>query len=399
MARTAGLKPKLRKSREAKRLAAWVVNVPPDLSPTGRRQELFFPTKAEAMGQCEALKTRKDNFGTSLATMTSSRIAAAAEAYKLLEPHGIELLEAVRSHLQIVSERAASVIFGAAFDRFAELKQTKSPKYRQEIRQAKAKFEPLLEKLICDVSATDIEPILDTLPAASRNAKMRRLRSVFNLAIKRGWMLPGTSPIARLDFADGQNKEVEVIPAAQVEEMLNHALKNDLELLPFLTLGFFCGIRPDGELQKIEWRDIDLADRVVTIRPEVSKTNRRRFPEVSENAIAWLEAYRQRRARMIPGKVVPFSPSILRKKRRANWKAVAGKKARWIRQGMRHTFCSNWLAMHEDINKLVLQSGHDSVDTMWRSYHKGVKKLEAKKFWSLQPPKPAKNVVAFRKTA
>jgi hypothetical protein len=49
---------------------------------------------------------------------------------------------------------------------------------------------------------------------------------------------------------------------------------------------------------------------------------------------------------------------------------------------MRHTFCSNWLALHKDVNELVLQSGHDSVDTMWRNYHKGVTEKEAKKFHS-----------------
>jgi len=395
MPRTAILKPMLRKEREARDLAAWVVNVPPSLSPTGRRQQLFFSTKSDATTECEKLKARKDNFGISLTAMTPARIAAAAEAYKILDPHGIDLLDAVKSHLQIVSERAASVTFGAVFDGFAELKQTKSAKYRQEIRQTKAKFEPLLGRLICDVSAEDLEPILNKLPAASRNAKMRRLRSVFNLAIKRGWMLPGTSPIARLDFADGQRKEVETVPVGTVAKMLNHALKNDLQLLPFLTMAFFCGIRPDGELQKLEWDDIDLVDRIVTIRPEVSKTHRRRFPEISENAIAWLQAYRQRGGRMA-GLIVNLSPSVLRKKRRANWKAVAGEKARWVQQGARHTYCSCWLAIHGDINKLVLQSGHDSVDTMWRSYHKGVKKAEAQKFWAIMPPKkPDAKVIPF----
>jgi integrase len=134
---------------------------------------------------------------------------------------------------------------------------------------------------------------------------MRRLRSVFNLAVKRGWMLPGTSPIARLDFVDGQSKEVEVFPFDQVAKMLNHALENDLELLPYLVLGFFCGIRPAAELEKVEWGDIDLTDHVATIRPEVSKTNRRRFPELSENSIAWLEEYRHPGGRM-EGRIVPF---------------------------------------------------------------------------------------------
>jgi hypothetical protein len=78
--------------------------------------------------------------------MTPARIAAAAECYKLLDPLGIDLLEAVRSHLQVVNQRAVSVTFGEAFDRFAEMKQAKSAKYRQEIRQAKAKFEPMLAR-------------------------------------------------------------------------------------------------------------------------------------------------------------------------------------------------------------------------------------------------------------
>jgi hypothetical protein len=44
------------------------------------------------------------------------------------------------------------------------------------------------------------------------------------------------------------------------------------------------------------------------------------------------------------------------------------------------------LAKHGDINKLVLMSGHDSVDTMWRRYHKGIPKAEAEKFWQVMPP-------------
>jgi integrase len=398
MPRTAILKPAFRKARERAGLAPWAVNVPPELAPTGRRQELFFGTKGEAWVECEKLKARKDNFGVSLSSMTSARVAAASEAYNLLDPHGIDLLDAVKSHLRLIGQRSASVTLGEAFDRFAELKDAKSPKYRREIQQAKATFNPLLDRLICDVSASDLEPILNRFPAASRNSKMRNLRSVFNFAIKRDWMLAGASPIARLDFAEILQKEVEVVPVDYVAKVLNQALENDPELLPFLTLGFFCGVRPSGELEKIEWRDIDLADRVITIRPEVSKTHRRRFPDLSENAIAWIEAYRQRGGGM-EGRVVPFSSAILRKKRRANWVAVAGK-ARWVQQGMRHTFCSCWLAMHGDINKLVLQSGHASLDTMWKSYHKGVKKSQAEKFWSIMPPAlNASNVVSFRKSA
>ena len=169
-----------------------------------------------------------------------------------------------------------------------------------------------------------------------------------------------------------------------VAKMLEHALDKDLELLPFLVLGFFCGIRPDGELQKLDWSDVHLTDGTVVIRSEVSKTRRRRFPDLSENAAAWLDAYQQYGGRIV-GKVVTFTDSELRTRRKAN--QIAAGLERWVHQGMRHTFCSNWLALHKDINKLVLMSGHDSVDTMWRHYFKGTTESDVKVFWEIRPPK------------
>jgi integrase len=215
---------------------------------------------------------------------------------------------------------------------------------------------------------------------------------MFNHGIKRGYLLE--NPILKLDFAHRVRREVETIPAPIVSKMLNHALEHDLVLLPFLTLGFFAGIRPDGELQKLKWSDVLFEEKTILIRPEVSKTNRRRFPRLSANAQSWLDEYK-RRGGVMEEKIVPFTSNILRTKRRANWSAAAGEKAKWIQQGMRHTFYSNWLALHKDINELVLQSGHDSVDTMWRNYHKGVTEKEAEKFWAIRPERGAENVIPF----
>jgi integrase len=162
------------------------------------------------------------------------------------------------------------------------------------------------------------------------------------------------------------------------------------------VFGFFAGIRPDGELQKLEWDDVKRAEGTIVIRPEVSKTNRRRFPKISANAAAWIEAYGQRGG-TFEGKVAPYSDTDLRKRRKANWRAAGITK--WIQQGMRHTFCSNWLAFHKDVNELVLQSGHDSVDTMWRNYHKGVTEVEAEKFWQIMPPASEERKIIHLPTA
>ena len=137
-------------------------------------------------------------------------------------------------------------------------------------------------------------------------------------------------------------------------------------------------------MPKLQWSDVKLAEKTVVIRPEVAKGGRRRrFVAISPNAIAWLRVYQLAGGRR-EGPVTPYEKSQLTKKRR-ELQSTAGL-SRWIQQGMRHTFCSAWLALHGDVNKLVLLSGHDSPDVMWRCYHRGMKKAAAERFWSITPP-------------
>jgi integrase len=382
MARPSSLEPRYLESRDK-----WVLNVPAELSDTGKRRQLFFATKRAASADVEKLKARSDNFGTSLSTLTPARIAKAAEAYKLLDPLSIDLLDAVRGYVAAYKQRTESISFLELFNVFVEAKKDRNPRYLGELRYTRDRFPQLHDRLVSDLTHRDLEPLLLAISPGGRNPVMRYLRAVFNYGVKRGYLLE--NPISRLDFAERPRKEVETVTNDQVKAMLSHSMTDDLELLPFLILGLFCGIRPDGELQKIEWRDIDLNDKVVTIRPEVSKTKRRRFVDLSANAKAWLEAFITQ-AGIQQGRIATYNPSELRTHRRTNWQAAGILK--WPQQAMRHTYCSNWLAMHQDINKLVLQSGHDSVDTMWRHYHRGVTRAEAATFWKIRPPKTAKIV-------
>jgi integrase len=342
---------------------------------------LFFATKGEAQTACEQLKARRDNFGITLSTLSAARIAEAAEAFKLLQPHGVGLLDAVREHIAILAKRKASVTLGEAFDHFALLKDNKSEQYQAEIRQAKDSFAPILDMPVCDVTASHLEPLLPTAPAAC-NARLRRLTSLFNLAIRRDWF-HGTNPTAKIDRAETQRKEVAVFTPDEVERMLNYALDHDLEFLPFLTLATFCGIRPEGEMSRIAWTDLrsDAGRRIVLVPAMAAKTAKKRAVDLSDNAQAWLDVYRQRGGKC-DGLIVPFSDTTLIRKRRAMCEKLGIK---WIQQGLRHTYCSYWLAMHHDVNRLVLQSGHSNAATMWQHYFQGIFESDARRFWEILP--------------
>jgi integrase len=360
----------------------WCVDVPPHLSPTGKRQRKFFEIKKDATTFAKTLETRQANFGHSLGSMTPARIAEASEAYVLLEPTGFGLLDAVRRFVADHKQRSASVTFKVLADKYLAEHSSLSPRHLKSLRQTRDRFSVLHGKIIAEVTHHDLEPLLTRIPGGGRNLVMRHLRAFWNFAIKRQYAVE--NPIDRLDFVKVEKKETEVISVDSVEKMLGDALANDLALVPILVLGFFCGVRPEGELREVQWSDISLKEKSLTIRPEVSKTAQRRVIDLSANAIAWLKAYRSKGG-SVEGAVAPWEEDAYLDHRKKN-RERAGV-TNWPNSAMRHSFCSYWLAKHGEINKLCLFTGHDHPSTMFNHYHRLVTKVEAKKFWSIRPPR------------
>jgi len=398
MARSATLQP----SKVSGRLRPWCVNVPAELSSTGKRRQLFFTTKKDALTECETLKARRDNFGVSLAAMTPARITKAAEAYKLLDPHNIDLLDAVRGYLVTHKQRSASIPFGQLFKLFLEAKEKRSRAYRNHLQWLQKRTESIHNRLASDITVRDLDALLEGEKPTVKNAWMRYLRAIFNWGLKRDYL--ANNPIGKMDFEEVTKGDTQIFEPKDVEAILNDCLENDLPLLPYRVFGFFCGVRPDGELRRLNWSDLEWHEKVLRLRAEITKKKRLRFVEVGENAIKWLQEY-QRRGGMTDGPVVPFAQHDLRAHHRANWARVVGvtedgkPKRRWIQQVMRHSFCSYWLAMHGDIDRLVIQSGHESKEVMWRNYYRATTKVEAEKFWNIRPPKSVTNIIAMAKAS
>jgi integrase len=264
------------------------------------------------------------------------------------------------------------------FEMYLDAHNGKSPHHRDKLKYCRARFKTLGEKVVCDLHLEDFEPTLNKLGPSMRNAELRLLRAVLNYGIKREYL--DKNPLNSLDFAEIHRGEVETIPARIVEAMLRDAAANEPTLLPFLVLGFYCGIRPTGELRKMLWSDISLHEKLVTVRYGVSKTKSRRLIPLSDNALAWLKLCQGKPT----DKVVRCSHDMLRKKREALW--IRAGEGKWINSGMRHTFCSCWLAKHKDVNVLLEQSGHRTPDMLYKHYKRTIEIAEAEKFWSIFPP-------------
>jgi integrase len=202
----------------------------------------------------------------------------------------VGLLDAIRSFIETHRARSAFIPFGQLFDRFLETKAKRSEKYKVPLRWAKERFGALHDRLTSDITVRDLDGLL-------------------NWGVKRDYLTE--NPINKLDFEEVVKGDTEIFEPKIVQALLQDCLEDDLAFLPYRVLGFFCGIWPDGELHRLQWSDIDSTDKVVRLRAEITKKRRLRFVDLSENALACLEAYKSRGGKL-EGSVVPFTSAELR---------------------------------------------------------------------------------------
>src|SRR6516225_11551866 len=122
MAKRASLEPRA----TTKPHAPWVVNLPPLLSSTAKRERRYFGAKKEAMEFCRQQRIRLENYGTASTNLPAGKIEEAQAAYERLNGTGISLTEAVEQVLKWKTARESTVTFKQMFERFLDAKKTRS---------------------------------------------------------------------------------------------------------------------------------------------------------------------------------------------------------------------------------------------------------------------------------
>ena len=357
----------------------WCLKIPASLSQTGREQRLFFAAEKEAERHASDIRKGRSTFGDLLSRVTQHQLSEAVRAFELLAPTGTSLLDAVESFLGPSERSSASVTLDEAFTAFVKRPGRKlSTSYQLSVRHTHALFEPLLDRKIVDVTLDDLESHLSGLPESTRGLRINRLRSIFRYAVKKGWL--ETNVTDRLDSSRSVAKEVQIYAVEDVRKLLQTAFDKEPEILPFLGVCAFAGLRPENEAFNLNWASVHLrAERPhLVVKADTSKTRERRTVDLSGNAVEWIDATMPREV----GRVVPFSAATLKRKR-ASLLSAAG--VDWIKDGLRHTFASAHLAKFGDATKTMLSLGHKDLKMVWRHYYRHMTPEDADKFFSIRP--------------
>jgi hypothetical protein len=399
MARSATFTPRKDKTRKK---SPWWISIPPKLSDDGKRQKRFFETKELAEGEIQRLKVRKENHGTAAKLLSPADEQQAVSALKLLRDKGItlQLSEVVGDYIKRWEQRNASVTLSYAWDAFIKSREERkrSAVHLRNLEKSKKRFSPIMEKLVSDITAKDIEKCLEGTAQTYRNALLREIRAVLNHGMKGGRKWLKENPVSDCEIIIPKLSPVKIYTPEEIGAILETTAKLYPELIPAVSLMAFAGIRPDiktGEITRLEWEHLHLKDKKKRIElPEtITKKAKLRTIEIRPALASWLEWHSSRGGKTT-GLVVTEKPGVLRSKLRdihSSAKVNRGKDneraiQKRIQDGLRKSFAS-YLAHIEGREKAENELGHtgDKV-TMERHYRAGVRDAEAKAFWKLRAP-------------
>jgi integrase len=145
-------------------------------------------------------------------------------------------------------------------------------------------------------------------------------------------------------------------------------------MTPFVAVGLFAGLRT-REIAVLDWKDIDLAEKTITVHAAKTKTRARRIVEIADNLAAWLRPY------ALAGG--PIAPDQYRQKFKDTRRAAGIDP--WPRNAMRHSAASYHLAAHRNESLTQAMLGHESGKMLIQAYRELVKPTQAARYWQIMP--------------
>lgn len=357
----------------------------------GKRRFDSYANEAEAIeaaGKLARQLSARDVIG---ASMTREQSVEYANATQSLQPLGITLSAAVAAiveavkltgdlpgvaaaarfykakHKNVTPQRVAAVVA-----EMLALKESRgaSVRYLQDLRLRLEKFAEKFPCNIGSVTTADVQTWLDGLKLSSQSyANYRRvIHLLFEFAVARGYAMD--NPAAKVERPKIRNGEVEIFTPNETRKLLTAAPK---DFLPCLALGLFAGLR-SAEIERLEWKDIDLKQAHVVVSASNAKTASRRIVPIAENLAKWLKPYAGRTGKVWQGGWLYKAQQDTAKAAGVDWKA----------NGCRHSCASYMFALTNDAGRIAGFLGN-SAAVIHRHYRQLATPADAQKFFSIKP--------------
>lgn len=263
---------------------------------------------------------------------------------------------------------------GEVVDELLEAKgKTSSALYVADLRKRLKMFSDAFQCDIADITPQQILIWADGHQWGERTRfnRLTQLRTLFNFAKARSYYSREEDALAGIDIKWKNTGAIDVFTPGEMRRLLSVAKP---EIIPFLTIGAFAGLR-SAEITRLDWSEVNLAKRFIEVKAAKAKTASRRIIPVVDNLAAWLAPYAK-----------PFGPvcELIRPEKHAYDCTARAAKLKWKRNGLRHSFVSYRLATVKDAARVALEAGN-SPQMIFQHYRELVQDEQAKEWFALMP--------------
>jgi integrase len=268
----------------------------------------------------------------------------------------------------------------------AKLADGLSKRYLETLRSHLRRFAAVVDTAIDSVSIGQIETWLrsqDVGPRARNNMRASVI-TLFRFARKQGYLARGTPTEAdEVSRAKEIGGKIGVLTPAALETVLSKA-PDHVRL--FVLFGAFTGMR-SSEILRLDWADVNMQRRFITVAPQKAKTATRRLVPIFPNLFSWLHRYAN-------------ATGTLFGSRRDAANAIAFAKScgvEWPNNALRHSYATYRLAITADAPRVALEMGN-SPQKLITNYRELAGVEEAEGWFNISPePRPLERPIVVAK--
>ena len=341
----------------------------------GRRWRKFFAVKSQADAYAHLRRVDLNNHGVHGAALTQSQRAEYLDCISLLDPYGVSLRAAIEMVLPGLAAKAKTVPVEqlAKEVQAAKAKDGAGKRHLEDMKSRLAAFSADFgARSVSSVTTAELDDWLRALPGGGvdRNNFRKVVRLAFSFAVARGYC--PSNPVTATARAKVADKPPGILTVEEATALLTHA---DAAIRPYLAIGLFAGLRR-AELERLDWKEVDLAASHIEVTASKAKTARRRLVTIEPNLAAWLAPTTAANG--------PVTPANLRKRLYAVREAAGLRE--WPENGLRHSFGSYHVAAFGSAAKTALEMGHVNAGMLFSNYRELVKPKEAARYWRIGLP-------------
>jgi Site-specific recombinase XerD len=300
-------------------------------------------------------------------------------AKKVLGP--LPLLHAAEEYVRRHKEKLPEILVPDLVVQGLEAKRKDgmSERYLVQLKSDWKRFATGFNRPIHTITSAEMDDWLrdQDLAKRTRNNLRTAIITLFSYAKQRGF-LPKHLPTEAegLSKAKVVDNDIAIFTPEQITRLLKAAPP---ELIPFITLGAFAGLR-SAEIHRLAWEAVRIDDGFIELKAKQAKTASRRLVPLEPNLRDWLLPH------------VGKGPIIHDKEQ---WKDVTalGKKLElgWPQNVLRHSYITYRVARDKDVNKVALDSGN-SPNIIFKHYRELAPESQGQKWFAVTP----ETVAAFK---